>query len=297
MANFMTWERDETRLVTAKTFTNEKKAYGRISRKTHCHEYSVPAAYQRIIDQLAKEEEHGLRDSAHEPQRRLTYVQKTLDALYEELKTYFDVPDANAVKYRSAVLTPLLQRQLMGVDENYMPPVRDAISNGRGTPTIEHATEFYLSIDPTEPDWIPTYRRNLIYIPEARWHLGIVMGKWSIGSAQSHSMIEKNTDLLLRDCDSNSDGELPLFNQTEVAVIVSESVEQFFEDELERVVCTSAGVSPLTISNRSTYSPNYFSRQLIPVCNSKLRALTPLPSVRQTKRSINVVISKLGNFL
>ena len=109
MANFMTWEWDETWLVTAKTFTNEKKAYGRISRKTHCHKYSVPATYQCIIDQLAKEEEHSLHDSAHELQWHLTYVQKTLNALYEELKTYFDVPDANVVKYHSMVLTPLLQ--------------------------------------------------------------------------------------------------------------------------------------------------------------------------------------------
>ena len=159
----------------------------------------------------------------------------------------------------------------MGVNKNYMPPVKDAISNGCGTLTIKHATQFYLFIDPTEPDWIPTYRHNLIYIPKAQWHLGIVMGKWLIRSAQLHSMIQKNTDLIFCDCDSNPDGELPLFNQTEVAVIVSKS--------LERVVCTSAGVSPLTISNCSTYSLNYFSRQVLPVCNSKLRALTPLLSV------------------
>ena len=110
--------------------------------------------------------------------------------------------------WRSGVLNPILQRQLQGVNENYRPLVEKAVAKGGKKPTLEQVTKFYLVRDPVDPRWIRTYRRNLLYISEARWHLGVVMGTIAIGDEVAYAALQDRTDVLQqqRKMDYSSDG-------------------------------------------------------------------------------------------
>lgn len=177
-----------------------------------------------------------MQDLGYEAQRRMSFAQIILTALKAELTTYFAHADADPAAFRSYVLTPLLQRQLWGVEENYEPMVRAAVSNGSGDPTIEQATDFYLGEDPCNPSWIQTYRRNLVYIPEARWHLGIVLGTCAIGNAKAYRLVREHTDEI--EPSPRTEAGFPPFNAAEVSVIVLERLQSFFDPELARQVRT-----------------------------------------------------------
>jgi len=123
---------------------------------------------------------------------------------------------------------------------------------------IRRATKFYLSDDSTDPGFIPTYRRNMVFIPEARWHLSIVIGVNSLGNSTWHGTILENNTFIMNPEDEAEDeadeGAVPKFNSTEVTTIIAEKIEDFFGPELERVVWTRFLSSPV-VTNRLITQP------------------------------------------
>jgi len=125
--------------------------------------------------------------------------------------------------------------------------------------TILDVTKFYLLDDPTHPAHIPSYCQNLLYLPEARWHLGVVMGKSTvIGSDVFYNAIRDNHDRIMDalndreedDSDNSeeddssgseeddSDDRIPELTEVEIEAIFDEELEDFFEPELICVVRT-----------------------------------------------------------
>jgi hypothetical protein len=174
---------------------------------------------------------------------------EVLDAFAEELSAVDPVTPA----FRSKVLTPILQRQLCGVPDHYTPCVIGAIASDGETVTLGDATKFYLQEDPTGPECIPAYRRNLIYIPEARWHLGTVVGSIKIGNAQHYNAVWVHQDVLmgaLKEQESE-DNELetpPDFSAAEVVIIVKEKLDDYFATELSNTVRRVVNI-PGVVSN------------------------------------------------
>jgi hypothetical protein len=159
------------------------------------------------------------------------------------------------VTFRSAVLTPILQRQRLGVDDAYMPSVLAAVralaSNPRKpTPktepaSIHAATGFYLSDDPIHPSHNVSYRRNLLYLPIARWHLGRVLGQPKDPGPESeisyyNSFFEHHDNIMevLRvegHPGRNANG-VPLLTRAEITAIILEGIEDFFQMEFDEQV-------------------------------------------------------------
>jgi hypothetical protein len=228
--------------------------------------YSIPAPYHRIVSQLACEEAHAEHHNSHESYRRQAYALRVLDEFAKELLEG-DPPTAS---FRSRVLTPILQRQLMGVHDAYTPSVRRAIADGDGEPTITDATTCYLSLDPVDPTYIPYYRHHLLYLPEARWHLGVIMDPSRIGNAVYYNMVRANHDSIMQEpsidaedtgeppstdkddtdeppsTDAEEADEPPPLTREEVRVVLQEDLAEFFQPELDRVVspCDLPGPVP-----------------------------------------------------
>ena len=274
---FMSWKRFETRTVMVGIVGSKWRNGERVMEPNSPLPSCIPAPYDRIVAQLIAEDEHAEHDDSHEAVRRQSYARRVLNSFWMEIREY-RYETGPLWKFRPKSLTPLLQRQLAGVEENYSPSVRESVSQGNGTPTIEQATHFYLRDDPTIPRWIPNFRRNLIYIPEARWHLGVVLGVHAIGDPQAFEQVRRNSDLITkniqkqaengaRNLDTNdeqdneySDEEeidsvdIPRFNDLEVSVIVNERLEKFFAPELELVVRVSCCriTATITVQRRGT---------------------------------------------
>ena len=257
----MNWRLGELREVKVKV---TRKRKNRQSHESKTHKIRIPAPYDRIIAQMNAEHTHANIYRAHEAIRRQSYVNECLDEFAREILEY----KGPAIEFRSKVLTPILQRQLQGVPDAYGPGVSNAMldEGEKGPPTILQATQFYLSLDPTDPTHIPMYRRNLVYIPEARWHLCVVMGKTWPGFPDPYNRVLRDQDVLAKafekenqayedEEDEESDDpsdvinkyfqdlpdidqtDIPVFSQTEVMVILNERLEAFFRRELSRVVC------------------------------------------------------------
>ena len=162
---------------------------------------------------------------------------EVLDAFGAELTSV----RSTTANFRSKVLTPILQRHLQGVPDHYAPQVSLVISANDDV-TIGDATKFYLGQDPTDPQWIPTYRRNILYVPEVRWHLCVVLGKVKLGDADAYNRIRREHDDLInghRDDGSDEDDSTIAFGEAEVDVIVQDGLEEYFAEELANVVCTN----------------------------------------------------------
>jgi hypothetical protein len=143
---FMAWEKNELRTIQVGK-VRSKRVKGKVVNEVTWVEKQIPAPYDRIVAQLIREDEHGKCNRGHEALRRQSYVQRVLDTFWLEIDLY----DGDSVAFRSKALTPLLQRQLWGVEENYSPSVREVVRNGKGTPNIAQVTTFYLHDDPTDP--------------------------------------------------------------------------------------------------------------------------------------------------
>lgn len=253
----MSWEQDEVRKISVGHTTRSVKNGRTVSEDLYV-EREVPAPYDRIIAQLIAEDDQAEEDHGHEAVRRHSYARRVLNSFYEEILSY----DDEAALFRSKVLTPLLQRQIVGVEDNYGPSVMQTVSEYQGIPTIEQATKFYLRHDPCHPRTIPNFRRTIIHIPEARWHLGVVLGHHLVGDPNAYNKNLPYQDVFKKyaeeqrkagnkdvnndtsyDDESGDDDEgeippesIPLFNYAEVRVIVELHLEEFFAPELERVV-------------------------------------------------------------
>ena len=115
-----------------------------------------------------------------------------------------------------------------------------AISGG-DEPTIRDLTEFYLSRDPTNPDTISLYRRNLLYIPELRWFLVVPPGKAKLADIDHFDKVRVNHDNIMEaltedDGTTTAEGEESNISEVEVRAIFDEGLEDFFEDQLKQVV-------------------------------------------------------------
>jgi len=196
----------------------------------------IPVPYARIVHQFLLEDQHGKVDTGHESLRRWTYAQKMLDEFGKELDAF----EGTEAQFRSESLTPVLQRQLKGVPDDCARFIRNAIAPHDAKPTISQVTSFYLGLDPLDPIHIPSYRRNLVYIREARWHLAILMGKADVRSIEDFNCtIYNQIDLMnvLKNSPPPCVPGVPPFNEAEVFTIVYGLIEEFFEVELSCVVC------------------------------------------------------------
>jgi hypothetical protein len=173
---FMAWEKDELRPMEFTSVQNIKQQGG----LSTFAKYEIPAVYHWIICQLVAEDIQPQVNSSHEAARRQAYAQWVLDAFARKLKVIDDNSTSAMALFQSSVLTSIVQRQKAGLPNAYSPTVRTGIKQSPGPPTITEATIFYLGEDPTIPELIPYYRRNLLYIPEAHWHLGVVIGSVSL---------------------------------------------------------------------------------------------------------------------
>ena len=160
-AGFMNWTSGKLQKIEVGYCPSKDKPRNTIKWE----EKKILAPYDRIVAQLIAEDEHGKCDKSHKALRRQSYVQRILDDFWVEIKNF----EGNLYDFIPKMLTPLLQRQFWGVEENYGPSVQSAVSDKIGAkPTILQASQFYLSTDPTDPYLIPNYRGNIIHIPEAR---------------------------------------------------------------------------------------------------------------------------------
>ncbi|KAF9641961.1 hypothetical protein BDM02DRAFT_3194173 [Thelephora ganbajun] len=250
LSKFMNWKRGEIRPVKVGV---ARKRRGKDSHYIEWKNLGIPPPYDRIVCQLIAEDDYAKSFNSHESRRRQAYVNHVLDAFAEELTSW----EGTSEDFRSKVLTPILQRQLWGVHDAYSPSVRDAIAEEKDEPTILDATKFYLSQDPVDPELIPNYRRNLLYLPEARWHLGFIMKKHAINEA-CYNKVRENHDRImeaLREEEDSEDpeDEIPLLSEVEVEVIVDERLEDFFKPELNKVpdLLTEAQLQRAGIAGRA----------------------------------------------
>jgi hypothetical protein len=220
-----------------------KITFGKLRKKPNKKSYTemwydrlVPVPYARLVQQFLYEDQHGNADPSLESFRRQAYVGQMLDMFAVELDRYKGDPH----DFRSATLTPVLQRQLRGVPDAYSPTIKYSIpsSGPDGAITIADATVFYLAADPLHPRCIPSYRRNLIYIREARWHLAVLTGRVKVDSKQSFDMYLDNHDTIMAGLGPPSSGGIPVLAPLEVEIILTEGHQEFFAHELNRVVCT-----------------------------------------------------------
>ena len=228
----------------------------------------IPAAYIRLLHQLHNESRCGTDSLIYEAQRRASYAGRVLDAFGEELELYPELEDdgPEAKAWRSAVLTPILQRQIYGIPDTVTSWVHEGIlcalvdpsaddgSNNNNENvgeddntvlTIAHATRFYLSSDPVDPDVIPILRRNLVLTREMRWHLAITLNKFSVDDMEFFVTTVENQDRLLEcpapneilmDIPESNRTSVPAFSPLETEIILREKLREFF-DELNNIVC------------------------------------------------------------
>jgi hypothetical protein len=268
--NFLSWNEGQLKKVK---ISKEKKVRGEDTRIIHSKTTSIPLLYVQIIAQLLAEDEHGDFNQGHEALRRGSYARQVLAAVAREIRVYTG-PNSD---FRSKVLNPILQRYLRGIPDNYTPAICTAISGDKKTePTIGQVTTFYLALDPTDPTFIHDYRRNLIYLTEPRWYLGILLGNYSIKDVSHFNRIQNHHDKVMvalrravkrtertkkfnkvqtpppEESDYDSPLEpprVPRFSKPEIEVIVDEHLEGWFKKELNEVVGASLHVP--TVINRT----------------------------------------------
>ena len=150
---FMTWTEGELQPIKHRSL-RRRPGQARITSS-----YSVSlvlAPYDRIVSQLIAELVHSQRHDSHESHRQGVYADKILDAFARELAQFKRTRQTPA-SLRSKVLTPILQRQLAGVNDAYTPSVCTGI-NRSGELSIHDVTRFYLGADPVDPSYIWNYR-------------------------------------------------------------------------------------------------------------------------------------------
>jgi hypothetical protein len=218
----------------------------------------IPTPYVRIMHQLYHEYYHAGDCPIYEAQRRGSYAARVLDAFGVELDGCSDLETdgPHAGKWHSAVLTPILQRQIYGIPDTvaswvhhgilhilYGPPA-EGNNNDRDL-TISDITRFYLATDPLDPNIIPTLRQNLIWTREARWHLAVLLGSVDTYDQKHFLLTVEHQDALLESPGQAGDQEtgIPPFSPLEASVLVREKLRKFYVE-----VNNMVGV-PLSVSD------------------------------------------------
>jgi hypothetical protein len=125
---------------------------------------------------------------------------------------------------------------------------------GKGVPSLEEAVEFYLSIDPIDPIYIPAYRRSLLMIPESRWYLGIIMKRdigYPNGPVAYYTRLRENHQRIMQSIIDEplqppEVGEIPLLRKVDVKTICDERLTRYFWRELDLVVRAFLSYCPVT---------------------------------------------------
>lgn len=231
--SFMSWEQGELRAFDIGT-SGDKGG----SKVTQWKTYKILAPYERMIAQLALESEVAKVHKSHETSRRGEYANRVLDLFGEEVESFAGDPST----FFSKVLTPILMRQLRGLHDDSSATVRAVVAQGKDKATIKQASEFYLTADPTDPDYIPFYRRQLLNLPIARWHLATVFGVVRKTHTRHYHRFYNDHVVIMRSLDYSvvDEAGIPLLGSTEVAAIVAERLEDFFDKELNLVVCVTS---------------------------------------------------------
>ena len=237
--DFLRWETGE--VCELKVGVN-RKVRNKNEYALRWKKLKVPLIYVQLVAQLVAEDLHGGHNTGHEALRRQSYARRLLDHVGNEFRTEFNKWKKffKPCDIRFKTLNPVLQRYFRGVPDGYTPSVRSAIS-GSDRPTIRDVTMFYLAVDPCDPDLVPCYRRNLLYIPESRWHLAVILGIARLDSVEHFDRVRVNHDnimeeLALEGATDTADGEESKLNEVEVRAILDEGLEDFFKDQLNRVV-------------------------------------------------------------
>jgi hypothetical protein len=239
---FLDWSPEELGEVNVGRFRSGKNR----QRTVRMQQCQLPAAYLGVIGQLISEAQHGNGNAGHEARRRQAYARQVLDLFAQEILNY----RLEAKRFRSCVLTPILVRHFSGVTDVYLPQISGCITMGQGTPSLEDAVKFYLALDPVDPIYIPGYRRSLLFIPESRWYLGIIMRHDVLcpqGPAAYHALSRSNHDHIMAAITNDplerpEGGTIPLLRGVEVSAIRKERLSRFFWRELDLVV----GALPFT---------------------------------------------------
>lgn len=198
--------------------------------------YRILAPYDRIIAQLVLESEHGKDHASHEPRRRREYANRVLDLFAEEIKSFPGHPSM----FYSTVLSPILIRQFKGVHDDLSHIVRAVIANEEDPVTVEQVVMFYLQVDPTDPFYIAMYRRQLLNLPIARWHLAVVLGLAPMHHKRHYHRFYNDHVVIMPSLiydELDEETGIPLLNATEMAALAAERLEDFFKPELQLVVC------------------------------------------------------------
>lgn len=231
---FLTWKEGQLHEIA---YGKGRKVAGKREYKWRLLPKKIHVVYARLVSQFIKEAAIVAVHNGHEVLRRQTYAEKMLDKFGRELDAF----EGTEESFRSKVFNPVLQRQLRGVADCYAPAIRVVIAGGSGLPTIADVTKFYLGVDPLHPRCIRSYRRNLLYVRESRWHLAIISGSLVPMSKNNVDATIDNQDHITEymqqeDRHYTADG-FPLLNAAEAHVLVHEVLHVFFQDELEAVVC------------------------------------------------------------
>jgi hypothetical protein len=239
----MNWESGEVRKIE---LSMPRKLRNKAAYKTKTIIFQIPAPYDRLVSQLSFEVAHGVGDTSHEALRQQSIASQTLDVFARELLTNRSAIDARPADFRSWVLTPILQRQRSGFSDHYAPSIRAGVAmDSEKEATIRDATEVYLKEDPVDPKWIPTYRTVLPYLPEVRWHLGVLTAVGDVGDTEYYFKFRTNHDKIMEELQQEDPDEAreedpedtAILTDVEVEAIVDEGLEKFFEAELAASVC------------------------------------------------------------
>lgn len=132
--------------------------------------YEIHAGYRRVIIGFNREIEFMTVDglSSHNCLSRAVYLIKILDAFAAEVMGKFSQRKSDP-RFRSAVLNPILQRQLHGVNDSEATSVQQQVGD-----TVEQAVEFYLLIDPLDPAYTLHVMHNILYVWPVRLSLGLL---------------------------------------------------------------------------------------------------------------------------
>jgi hypothetical protein len=235
-AEFLNWDMGELRLF--------RMCQGTIGGSSWT-DREILAPYDHILALLHAEIALGLSFDAHEPRRRQLYARQIIDLFCDEVEKSKEPPS----RFYSKVLTPLLMRWLWGLYDASSKTVHAVVAQGERKATIEHATAFYLGMNPVDPKHIATYRRHLLNLPNIRWFLACaVLGIRFIGGPSGHdyyTSIHDNHDVIMTSLTSRlntyqdlDEAGIPMLNLTEAAVIVAEGLDDYFAPELRLLVGT-----------------------------------------------------------
>jgi len=129
-------------------------------------EHQIHRGYFRILDSLAVDIEHGNVNTLMGVVFRQAYAEQIIDKFVGELPG----PSRFPSRWRSAVLNPILQRQLHGFGDN--DPSR--LKTHFNTLPQPAQTSFYLEYDPLHPSMLPRLQKGIMHVTVARWHLGLI---------------------------------------------------------------------------------------------------------------------------